>query len=105
MRRRVPALAVKRPPTNAPEKMLGLGESTDFLVNAELLELLHPAKGLLSYMYTSFGSWGTCTDWDPCPECVEGTEISKGLEVGPIKAAVWSGHPLDSAAYYEFGLR
>lgn len=52
-----------------PEKLLGFGSGTDFLTNAELLEYLHPMLDKTNYIYDDFTTWGTCTDWDPCPSC------------------------------------
>lgn len=51
------------------ERMLGLGDGSELLTNADLVELLHPSNPKLPYVYEGFNKWGTCTDWDPCPEC------------------------------------
>lgn len=64
-----------------PEQVLGFGSAEHFLTNAELFELFNPANGRLSYMYDSFQQWGTCNDWDPCPECVR--HASAGDDVLP----------------------
>ncbi|CAM9966345.1 unnamed protein product [Scytosiphon promiscuus] len=54
------------------EVMLGLGDGTELLTNANILELLYPSNPQLPYIYEGFGKWGTCTDWDACPECGDG---------------------------------
>ncbi|CAN0296786.1 unnamed protein product [Pylaiella littoralis] len=51
------------------ERMLGFGDGSEFLTNERLLELLHPLNPKVPYLYEGFEKWGTCTDWDPCPEC------------------------------------
>lgn len=52
-----------------PAKELGFSEDTARLTNGGLLELLDPSKGHLPFIYDNFRQWGTCTEWDPCPEC------------------------------------
>lgn len=51
--------------------MFGLGDSTELLTNADILRLLDPANPNVPYLYEGFTKWGTCTDWDPCPECTQ----------------------------------
>lgn len=53
-----------------PEQMLGLGDNPEKLTNAEVIVLLDPSNPKVPYLYEGFEKWGTCTDWDPCPECV-----------------------------------
>ncbi|CAB1114279.1 TYR [Ectocarpus sp. CCAP 1310/34] len=55
------------------ERMLGLGDGTELLTNSDLVEILHPSNPKLPYVYEGFNKWGTCTDWDPCPECDDGS--------------------------------
>lgn len=56
------------------ELMLGLGDSTELLTNADILELLHPTSPKVTYLYDGFDKWGSCTDWDACPECTDAVE-------------------------------
>ncbi|CAM9741455.1 unnamed protein product [Pylaiella littoralis] len=51
------------------EIMLGIGDGSELLTNEEIQQLLHPSNPAVPYLYEDFGTWGTCTDWDPCPEC------------------------------------
>lgn len=51
------------------ERVMGLGNGTEMLTNAQLMDLLSPYTGKITYMYDSFRQWGDCVDWDPCPEC------------------------------------
>ena len=55
------------------ELMLGMGNGTRLLTNAEILELLHPSNPRVTYLYEGFQKWGTCNDWDACPECADGS--------------------------------
>lgn len=54
--------------------MLGMGDSTELLTNAGILELLHPTNPKVPYLYEGFEKWGTCTDWDACPECTDAVQ-------------------------------
>lgn len=60
------------------ERMLGLGDGSNLLTNADLLEILDPQNPELPYLYEGFQKWGTCSDWDPCPECVDSRSSSGG---------------------------
>ncbi|CAB1114283.1 unnamed protein product [Ectocarpus sp. CCAP 1310/34] len=59
------------------EQTLGLGEGSELLTNADLTEILHPSNPKLPYLYEAFGKWGTCTDWDPCPECSDTAALAR----------------------------
>lgn len=39
--------------------------------------LFHPSNPRLPYVYEKFSHWGTLTDWDFCPECVEAAAMSE----------------------------
>eukprot|EP00904_Undaria_pinnatifida_P001215 jgi/Undpi1/11094/HiC_scaffold_30.g13392.m1 len=52
------------------EKSLGQGSGTSFLTNEDILRIAHPSNSKLPYLYNNFDTWGTCTDWNPCPDCV-----------------------------------
>eukprot|EP00904_Undaria_pinnatifida_P001214 jgi/Undpi1/11093/HiC_scaffold_30.g13391.m1 len=53
------------------ERSLGQGSGTTFLTNEDILRMAHPSNSKLPYVYSNFETWGTCTDWNACPQCTQ----------------------------------
>lgn len=79
-----------------PEKLLGFGSGTDFLTNAELLEYLNPMSNKTNYIYDDFTTWGTCTEWDPCPSCTRASLERMGGRTSGEKGAKGAKGPSKS---------
>eukprot|EP00903_Cladosiphon_okamuranus_P010577 g10002.t1 len=45
------------------ERYLGVGDSSEFLTNAEIWTIINPKKRSLPYVYDKFETWGSCKDW------------------------------------------